>query len=355
MRRLLLALLASYPWPGVASAQFAAVRLDEQFSYVHAIRDGVAGGYIVDTVVDPVLWTLPVSPPNSLYSASSGGGRVLAMSATHQFGSAGGKAAIWSGTPASYMNLNPTGMVNSEILAASSAQQAGWTKAPGQDRWTATLWSGSAASAVSLAPLNSIGSKTQAMTETHQGGFVMYQGQPGEGTISHAAMWQGTASSFLDLNPPGYVGSGITGMFGDQQVGGAQAGPFGRAAMWLGTPESFRTMHPFSTGESLLNATCGSAQVGWMNSSSFGGGVRAAIWFGTAGSVHDLSQYLRPGHSQSVATCIEERNGIYTIGGYAMYDGVDQAFVWIGVPAPGTAVVMAGAGLVAIRRRRSHA
>jgi hypothetical protein len=346
-------------WPTLASAQFTATRLSENPSFASAIKDGVMGGVLFESAaIQPVLWTAPGLPPLSLGFNPNAGGRVLAMNSTHQFGEWGGHAAMWSGTASSYVNLNPGSAVNSEIRAASSTQQAGWTKAPGQDRWTATLWSGSAASAVGLAPTGSLGSKALAMTETHQGGFAVYAGQPGQGSIGHAALWSGSAASFVDLNPAGHVGSGITGMFDDQQVGSAQAaapGSAGRAAMWFGSPESFRTMHPFPTGLSEILGTCGTAQVGYMNSVSFGpgAGIRAAIWFGTAESVFDLSQFLPAGYGQSIATCIEERNGVFTVGGYVQYGSTDQAFVWVGVPTPSTTMAIIAAGILAVRRRRT--
>jgi hypothetical protein len=349
-------LAAGAVWPAAATAQFTAVRLSEGTSYVWAVRDGVVGGHVIHSVVDPVLWLTPGLPPTSLGSAAGGGGAVYAMTATQQFGAGGAGAAMWSGTPESFVSLHPPGAAGgSSILDANSTQQVGWTLTSLGSYETATLWSGTAASVISLAPPGSIGSVANAMTETHQGGWVIYAGQPGQGSAYHAALWNGSAASFVDLNPDGHVSS-ITGMFGDQQVGSAQVnvpGSDSRAAMWFGTPESFRTMHPFATGLSAIGATCGSAQVGYMSSPEFGGGgIRAAIWFGTAESVFDLSQFLPAGYGQSIATCVEERDGIFTVGGYVRYGPVDQAFVWTGVPAPSSAIVLVGAALLAARRRR---
>jgi hypothetical protein len=263
---------------------------------------------------------------------------------------------MWSGSASTFVSLHPQGFAGSYILAASSTRQAGWTKAPGEDRWTAAIWSGTAASMVSLAPPNSIASQALAMTETYQGGFVLYQGQPGQGSINHAAMWRGTASTFVDLHPSAnYEGSGIRGMFGNQQVGSAALNAPGssfRAAMWSGSAESFLSMHPFSDGYSIMNATCGSAQVGYLSSVSFGAGMRAAIWFGTPESVMDLAQFLPPGHIQSAAFCIEERNGVFTVGGFARYGEIDQAFVWVGVPAPNSAIILTLSGSFVLPRRR---
>jgi hypothetical protein len=348
------ALASSAWWSGVVHGQFTATRLSESTSFAMAVRNGVVGGYRVGLAVEPVLWSGPGLDPMSLGFNPNAGGRVLAMNSTHQFGEWGIGAAMWSGTASSVVSLNPPGAFTSSILAASSTQQAGWSQPPGQE-YKATLWSGSAASAVILEPPGAFNSRALAMTETHQGGVVVYLGQPGQGLISHAALWSGSAASFVDLNPPGAY-AGIAGMFGNQQVGAAQStvpGSSGRAAMWNGTAESFRTMHPFATGSSVLNATCGSAQVGYMNSSQFsGGGVRAAIWFGTAESVVDLSQFLPAGYGQSIATCVEERDGIFTVGGYVSYGNIDQAFVWTGVPAPSSAMVLIAPALLAVRRRR---
>lgn len=344
---LLLAILAWFPVP--ASGQFTAIRLSEGRSHAYAVRGGVVGGYIINTIVDPVIWVSPGSPPTSLWLPTVGGGRVLAMNDTHQFGEWGPGAAMWAGTAASVVSLHPAGAESSSILAASSTRQGGWMNFPGQER-KATIWSGTAASAVLLHPAGAVTSSVEAMTETRQGGYVAFPGSPGQGSITHAVLWNGTPESLVDLHPAGHSISGIAGMFGDQQVGAVQASTPGsppRAGMWFGTPESFRSLHPFSDGLSVANATCGSAQVGWMNSVGLGSaGVRAVIWFGTAESVMDLSQFLPPGYGQSIATCVEERNGVFTVGGYVRYGFTDQAFVWIGVPGPGTLVPLVGAGLL---------
>jgi hypothetical protein len=350
----LIGLCASTFWPALASAQFTATRLQADTTIssarVFAVHNGALGGHAPNPNTQPVVWSSPTAPFISLAPVTPGG-IVYAMNSTQQFGTWGGDAAMWSGGPSSYVNLSPAGAENSEVLAASSTQQAGWTVLSGQEA-RATLWSGTAASALSLQPFGARTSRTYAMTETHQGGAVVFPGLSG-----HAALWSGTAASFVDLHPVGQSSSGILGMSGDQQVGVAQAiapGSSSRAAMWFGTPESFRTMHPFPTGLSAINATCGSAQVGYMNSVSFGpgAGIRAAIWFGTAESVFDLSQFLPAGYGQSIATCVEERDGIFTVGGYVQYGFTDQAFVWVGVPAPGTALVVIAPGILAFRRRR---
>ncbi|MBX3376421.1 MAG: hypothetical protein KF678_05395 [Phycisphaeraceae bacterium] len=338
-----------------ATAQFTAIRLSETPSFALSVRDGVIGGVFTDGAIQPAIWPSAGQPPIGLGFNPEWAGRVSALTHDRQFGAWGGQAAMWSGTPESYTNLNPPGAETSEILAASSTRQGGWTDYPGQER-KATIWSGTASSAVLLHPAGAVTSSVEAMTEMRQGGYVAFPGQPGQGSITHAVLWNGTPESLVDLHPAGHSISGIAGMFGDQQVGAVQASTPGsppRAGMWFGTPESFRSLHPFSDGLSVANATCGSAQVGWMNSVGLGSaGVRAVIWFGTAESVMDLSQFLPPGYGQSIATCVEESNGVFTVGGYVRYGFNDQAFVWVGVPGPGTLVPLAGAGLLLAHPRR---
>ena len=123
-------------------------------------------------------------------------------------------------------------------------------------------------------------------------------------------------------------------MHGDQQVGTINSLPTGlHAAIWSGTAQSFRDVHPFTNQGSFsqLFATCGSAQVGLYNR---GTGVKPGIWFGSRDSFLDLYQFLPPGAGESAALCVEEVNGVFTVGGYARYGVNYRPFVWVGVPAP---------------------
>jgi hypothetical protein len=101
-----------------------------------------------------------------------------------------------------------------------------------------------------------------------------------------------------------------------------------------------------------LYATCGSAQVGAASTNQFGS--TAAIWFGTAESFVPLSSYLPPEYYASVATSVAAANGVYYVGGYAFRSGGTDAVLWVGIPAPPSAVVFlcAGAALTVWRPRR---
>jgi hypothetical protein len=274
---------------------------------------------------------------------------VFAVEGDRQFGDWAFRAAAWAGSGATYVDLNPAGFDFSAVLAASGDHQAGWAQVQTSTDEHAMIWSGTAASAVTLHPAGAISSVAYAMTQTHQGGQVVLPIAFG----FRAALWSGTPESFVDLHPPDRGRSSVFGMFGDQQVGEASVlGGNTHAALWNGTVQSYRDMHPYPTGLSQMLATCGSAQVGYVNSSSIGAGIKAGIWFGTPESFLNLAQFLPPGAGSSVATCIEFRDGVYTVGGYARYSNIDQPFVWVGVPSPASAAAWAMAGIFAARRKR---
>jgi hypothetical protein len=107
-------------------------------------------------------------------------------------------------------------------------------------------------------------------------------------------------------------------------------------------------------GDSMLYATTGAVQVGVAHvpGSSF---LHAGVWFGTAQSFVDLHEFLPPGYGSSAATGVYEDNGLSYVAGRALNaaTGASEAFVWIGVPAPGSGLALLPLVLAAGRRRRS--
>lgn len=214
----------------------------------------------------------------------------------------------------------------------------------------AALWSGSSASYVDLHPAWARSSQIWAMSGVLQGGdaFVPVPG----GFSEHAVIWQGTAASMVDLHPVQVLSpnanSRILGMGPGQQVGGAGL----HAAMWTGSAASYVDMHPFpgTSNSELLDADCG-VQVGWSHVPGFSF-PRAGIWFGTPNSFVDLTPFLPAGYSSAVATSVFVDGGTITVGGYASGPNGAEAFMWIGVPAPGAGGVLLLAAAIAGRRRR---
>jgi uncharacterized protein (TIGR03382 family) len=169
-----------------------------------------------------------------------------------------------------------------------------------------------------------------------------------------AALWNGTAASFVNLNPAPNAESQVFGMSPGQQVGYVHygGGQNPHAAMWSGSAASLADLNPPVASRSVLRATDGVVQVGEWNSIA-GGLPRAGVWFGSAASFMDLSSFLPPaGYFQSVATGVYQANGQVYVSGWAQAGGAGpEAFLWVGVPGPGTGSLLL-LGLLALSRRR---
>lgn len=104
----------------------------------------------------------------------------------------------------------------------------------------AALWSGSAASFVDLNPPGVLASSIGGMVPGQQvGGYYM----PGF-AFGHAALWTGTPESMIDLNPPGALGSGANATCGSAQVGDANL-PITHwsAVIWFGSATDYINLH----------------------------------------------------------------------------------------------------------------
>ncbi|MFZ4576185.1 MAG: hypothetical protein ACOYN0_17510, partial [Phycisphaerales bacterium] len=120
------------------------------------------------------------------------------------------RASLWSGTAASWVDLNPVGATQSVAGAASATQQGGWAAVGGV--FQASLWSGTAASWTSLHPAGATISGVFGMAETHQVGYARI------GNVDRAGIWSGTAASWEDLSlalPTGFTWSYVQGIFDD--------------------------------------------------------------------------------------------------------------------------------------------
>jgi hypothetical protein len=116
-------------------------------------------------------------------------------------------AARWVGTAASFTDLNPSGATDSEALATTNSQQAGFATIGGT-RYAA-IWSGSYDSFVNLHPAAASASEIRATIGTRQAGIARIGGN------DHAGIWAGTAGSFFDLHAllgPGYGSSSANGL-----------------------------------------------------------------------------------------------------------------------------------------------
>jgi hypothetical protein len=293
----------------------------------------------------PVIWHGTAASMVNLAPGATDFGRLYGLHGDTQFGTFNGRAAIWSGTPQSRVDLQPASLPGaSDVFGMNGTQQVGDYFTPGVIH--AALWNGTANSFVDLHPGGGPNSGSTAFaTDGSQQGGKYYS----EFVAAHAVLWSGTAASMVDLNPASSIGSTIYGMVPGQQAGYATFGTPGldHAGIWSGTAASFIDLNPPGS-TSQLTATCGTAQVGQV------GGSDAAIWFGTAGSVVNLGSFLPPNFSYSVATSVFEQNGTFYVGGWGQQSSSapQEALLWVGVPAPSELAVLGVAGIWAARRRR---
>lgn len=264
-------------------------------------------------------------------------------------------AALWSGTAASFVDLNPAGATTSFASDVENGIQVGRANVGGV--FQASVWSGSAASWTSLHPSGATRSALFTMDNGQFAGFAEFGG-PGR-----ASLWTSASpSSFVNLDPgidPSWI-SEVWGMQGGQQVGdyGPLINGFS-AALWTGSAASYVNLMPAGGLESSAFAVHSGYQVGYTN---FGSGAVAGIWNGTAASWEDLSVNFPSSfgiHVRSFARDVwTDGNTLYVAGYGEFFDlstftQTQQGFLMTRpIPEPGSALMMAIAGIAAIPRRR---
>ena len=287
------------------------------------------------TVVGSVVVSGGISPHASIWSGTAASWIDLnPAGAEHSngFGAGGGVqvgyvsigpgpfASLWTSSAASWVNLHPAGASYSYAYGTDGLQQVGQVTYGVFDH-RAGLWNGSAASWVELAPS---GATDSTAYDVHAGQQV---GVATVGGITRASLWQGTAASWIDLHPPGALLSIARGTRDGVQVGIVVVGGITRASMWFGTAASLVDLHPTGALESRANAVYNNRQVG---SVYFGGSPSAAIWTGTADSWVDLSALLPANYVESEATDVwDDGNTVFVVGyGYNALTGNYAALLW---------------------------
>jgi hypothetical protein len=132
----------------------------------------------------------------------------------------GGHAVLWTGSPASVVDLHPSGFDTSYATGVSSGQQVGEGFTGGQ--YHALLWTGSAASVVDLHPSGFTSSSACGVSDGQQVGYGNTGGQ------FHALLWTGSADSVVDLHtflPPEFTDSFASGIDADGNIVGYASGP----------------------------------------------------------------------------------------------------------------------------------
>ena len=212
------------------------------------------------------------------------------------------------------------------------------------------MWSGSAASVVDLNPAGFDITRAWGVSGASQ---VGHGGGPATGEEIHALLWKGTAASVVDLNPAGFDRSAAMGVSGASQVGygdGSATGGPTHALSWSGSAASVVDLHPAGFYSSSAQGVSGAGQAG--TGQTTGGDLHALSWNGTAASVVDLHTDLvdlGPDFYWSEAWGIAD-NG--TIVGWAADLSGSYAVLWMPIPEPSTAALLALAVPALIRRRK---
>lgn len=337
-----------------AVAQWRAIRLHDPatmlqsdvFAVSPTMQAGVAA-YAATSIATPTLWFGSASSATTL----DPGGGVAGIGGDQLVGSLNNHAVLWQGAGHVPLILGLDSWTASGASATDGAEQVGSYRSAATGQFNrAVLWMGTPDSRVELNPAGAYDSGATAVIPGRQAGWARF-GSQGE---YQAGLWSGSAASFVNLTPSGATAAQVFGMTQDQQVGWwGRPGVSERAAMWHGTAESFVDMNPPGNGISRILATCGPAQVGWANPTGFA--IQAGIWFGTPDSFMSLRPYLPPGYGISEATSVAFDGQYYHVGGWAVNTstGRDEAFLWVGVPAPaGGLPLFAGLFMISVRRRR---
>ncbi len=221
------------------------------------------------------------------------------------------RASLWTGTASSWVDLHPAGMIYSEALGVSGNTQIGTATINGLRH--ASFWNGTASSWIDLTPAGATESYGNAVDGGIQGGFSIFGG------VHHASIWSGTAASWVDLGP-----GLIWGMGDGQQVGAETNG----ACLWTGTASSLVSLRPLGTLDARAVDAENGQQIGY---ATVNGNAHACIWSGTAASWVDLHGFLPASFLHSHATGISFANGTTRVVGYAWNVNLlrFEAIMWI--------------------------
>ena len=355
---LTLVLASSSAFAGWTVSTFSAPNSD--FTYILCNSEGKqAGGAIIGGQEHAGVWSgssaswVDLNPTGSTYSTAmdiSGNQEVgYAMFANHTF-----HAGFWTGSAESWVDLNPAGFTSSFGYGAWNGQQVGYA----HDGYNcfASMWSGTADSWVNLNPPGYYSSSASGISD----GQIVGKASRSYDEAGHAGYWTGTAESWVDIHPDGYADSEAYDASDGWQVGQATAiGDHWHAGMWHGTAESWVDLNPEGSIRSEAYGILAGKQLGFVYGPVTGNQYHAAMWSGTAESWFDLHSLLSPDYDSSDCRQLEIVGDDMWIGGAAINTaGRDVAILWHytpdAVPEPSSLVVL-GTGLLALPflRRKS--
>ena len=227
---------------------------------------------------------------------------------------------MWSGSAASWVNLNPPGAFTSFAYGAAGGQQVGGAAFTTTGR--AGMWQGTAVSYVDLQPPGTSGSAAFGTDGTHQVGWVNVTG------LERASLWSGTAASWVNLEPAGASGSHAYAVKGNYQVGRTIVSGRWQASLWSGTAASWVNLNPSAATISSAYALTETRQVGFAQIDGYN---HASIWTGTPASWVDLHAFLPAEFSDSYAHGVYHQGTQTFVAGYGRNSArsTNEALLWI--------------------------
>jgi hypothetical protein len=301
---------------------------------------GQQGGYINlgVLVTNAAVWSgtpssfVNLHPPGSTRSVvwGSGDGQQVGQASFTNL-TVPARAMLWTGSASSAVDLHPPGWAISEARDAASGQQVGFATFSAAFFATAILWRGTAESFVILEPPNSGGASRAFGTDGVQ---QVGMWTPVGSANSRAALWSGSATSHVDLQPPGVVGSEASDVNRGQQVGYVRLPPpqpggntTDVASLWTGSAASWVNLNPVGASSSRATGVFNGLQVGFAETAT---GERASLWRGTAASWVNLHAFLPPEFSSSTARDISGDGADLVISGFGFNTATNrtEALIW---------------------------
>ena len=215
-------------------------------------------------------------------------------------------ATHWDGTPETMRTLGSNGARQNEATAVRDGMQVGHGARPSSE-FHAGYWRGTSMSWVDLHPAGPSGSFAYATDGIRQGGST-YDNL----SLERACIWQGTPESWVDLHPAGAVTSVVRAMTSTTEVGFAQVDQRSQASLWRSTRDSWQSLHPLDADESWARGAYERWQAGYIR---LGTSHRAGLWQGTSESWVDLHSFCPDGYTQSRAYAISgDAENLYICG-----------------------------------------
>jgi hypothetical protein len=275
-------------WRGSAASAVQLHPADGSFSSANAAHGSQQGGTVFKASgYRATIWSGTAASAEDL-----GPGEILAMSAGLQGGRVGNAAALWRGTAASFVNLapvnpNPGGaqFTASQVLAVHGNRQVGsatQTITGFGDIERAAIWSGTAASYQPLPgpdPTNLSATRATAISATQiVGNYIDFLEDS-----NTALLWNAATLEQTELRAPNATSTLAYGVDADRQVGSAKINNLQHASLWSGTTASWIDLHTFvpaefsqsvATSIAVSNSTIDITGYGILPSGEF----RALLW-----------------------------------------------------------------------------